>query len=289
MYSAFLCRYDMKYFFLLLFSFSLVAQDLPKPDFTMALWPDKPQSAANADVRKKTNIVRITKVSSPALELFKSKTAAKLAPAVLVFPGGAYNILAYDHEGTQVAEWLNAIGIHAIVVKYTVPGNKRQEALQDVQRAMGLVRSKAAEWGIDQKKIGVLGFSAGGHLSAHLSTNYQKRAYELIDAADELSCRPDFTVLVYPAYLYTNKDRKVLASEIKVDAHTPPAFIVQALNDKNFIDSSFNYCRALKDAKVAAEMHLYASGGHGHGLRESKHAISHWPKLCGDWIKSITK
>ena len=279
----------MKYIFLFLVSFSLLAQDLPKPDLTIALWPDKPQSAENADLTKKTNILRITKVLSPALELFKSNTAAKLAPAVLVFPGGGYGILAYDHEGTQVAKWLNSIGVHAIIVKYTVPGNKRLEALQDAQRAMGLVRSRAGDWGIDSKKIGVLGFSAGGHLSAHLSTNYKTRAYKLIDEADELSCRPDFTVLVYPAYLYTKEDRKVLASEIKVDSQTPPAFIVQALNDKKFIDSSFNYCRALKDAKVPAEMHLYAAGGHGHGLRKSDHAISHWPKLCGEWIKAITK
>ena len=274
----------MKSIILFLFSLSLVAADLPKADVSLGLWPSRPEIA---DESKMTNILRITKVQTPKLEFFKSKSAKDLAPAVLVFPGGGYNILAYDHEGTQVAEWLNSIGIHAVVVKYTVPGNKRKEALQDAQRAMGLVRSKAGDWGIDPKKIGVLGFSAGGHLSAHLSTNYATRAYKVIDEADQLSCRPDFTVLVYPAYLYAKKDRRVLAPEIKVNAQTPPAFIVQALNDKNYIDSAFNYCRALKDTKVPAEMHLYGAGGHGHGLRKSNHAISQWTELCGRWLYEV--
>jgi acetyl esterase/lipase len=281
----------MRYLLILLLSLSLFAEDkkiiTPKPDLNMALWPARPLDPANPDPETHTNIIRITKVNAPSLELFKSKSATENAPAVLIFPGGGYSILAYDLEGTEIAQWLNSIGIHAIIVRYTVPGNKRAEALQDAQRAMGIVRSHAKDWSIDSNKIGVLGFSAGGHLTANISTNYQKRTYDLIDDADKVSCRPDFSVLVYPAYLYTEKDKTILAEDILVDAKTPPAFIVQTLDDRRLIDSSFNYARALKDANVDAEIHLYAKGGHGYGMRTSDKPVSKWTILCTEWLKSI--
>ncbi|QDV20778.1 Acetylxylan esterase precursor [Gimesia panareensis] len=272
----------------LLLTLAAAPIETPQPDEQLALWPDRPLLEKSDDEVKYSNIIRITKVNRPAIEFYKSKTAKPNAPAVVIFPGGGYNILAYDLEGTEIAEWLNSIGIHAVIVKYTVPGNQREEALKDAQRALGIVRSKAKEWGINPHQIGVLGFSAGGHLAANLSTNYQKRNYKPIDDADKLSCRPDFTVLIYPAYIYQDDDKRKSASEIKVTAQTPPAFIVQTLDDRRLVDSAFNYTRDLKDAKVDAELHLYAKGGHGYGMRPSDNPVSHWPRLCGAWIKRTT-
>jgi len=273
----------------LLFSLAAAPITTPEPDERIAVWPDRPLLDKSDDEVEYKKIIRINKVTRPAIEFYKSKTAKANAPAVVIFPGGGYNILAYDLEGTEVAEWLNSIGVHAVVVKYTVPGNQREAALKDAQRSMGIVRSKAKAWDIDPEQIGVLGFSAGGHLAANLSTNYQKRNYETIDGADKLSCRPDFTVLIYPAYIYGKKDKRAMAPEIKVDAKTPPAFIVQTLDDRRLVDSSFNYTRALKDAKVDGELYLYAKGGHGYGLRPSDNPISGWPKLCADWLKRTTQ
>lgn len=281
----------MKYLLLSVFLFCSLAAapiETPAPDEQLAIWPDRPLLEKSDDEVKYSNIIRITKVNRPAIEFYKSKTAKPNAPAVVIFPGGGYNILAYDLEGTEIAEWLNSIGIHAVIVKYTVPGNQREEALKDAQRALGIVRSKAKEWGINLHQIGVLGFSAGGHLAANLSTNYQKRNYKPIDDADKLSCRPDFTVLIYPAYIYKDDDKRQSAPEIKVTAQTPPAFIVQTLDDRRLVDSAFNYTRDLKDAKVDAELHLFAKGGHGYGMRPSDNPVSHWPRLCGAWIKRIT-
>ncbi|NQZ57034.1 MAG: alpha/beta hydrolase [Lentisphaeraceae bacterium] len=191
----------MKFLFtLLLISFSLLAQEpdsIPKPDLRLALWPDRQLLDKTDDkfvYKEKSKIWLIKKVTRPAIALYKASNATANAPAVLICPGGAYNVLAYDHEGTNVATWLNSFGIHAIVLKYTVPGNQRAAALRDAQRAMGIVRSNAASWGINPNKIGILGFSAGAHLSAHLSTNYQTRKYKHLDANDKTSCRPDFTV-----------------------------------------------------------------------------------------------
>ncbi|QDU07377.1 alpha/beta hydrolase [Gimesia aquarii] len=271
----------------LLLSLAAVPIKTPKPDESLAIWPDRPLLEKSDDEVKYDKIIRITKVKRPAIEFYKAKNAKPNAPAVVIFPGGGYQILAYDLEGTEIAEWLNSIGIHAVILKYTVPGNQRDAALQDAQRAFGIVRSKAKEWSINPDQIGVLGFSAGGHLAANLSTNYQKRDYAPIDAADKLSCRPDFTILIYPAYIYDQKDKRQMAPEIKVTANTPPAFIVQTLDDRRLVDSAFNYCRALKDDKVDAELHLYAKGGHGYGMRPSKNPISGWPKLCQVWLQGV--
>lgn len=271
----------------LLLSLAAAPIKTPKPDESLAIWPDRPLLEKSDDEVKYDKIIRITKVKRPAIEFYKAKNAKPNAPAVVIFPGGGYQILAYDLEGTEIAEWLNSIGIHAVILKYTVPGNQRDAALQDAQRAFGIVRSKAKEWSINPDQIGVLGFSAGGHLAANLSTNYQKRDYAPIDAADKLSCRPDFTILIYPAYIYDQKDKRQMAPEIKVTANTPPAFIVQTLDDRRLVDSAFNYCRALKDDKVDAELHLYAKGGHGYGMRPSKNPISGWPKLCQVWLQGV--
>jgi acetyl esterase/lipase len=277
---------------LLLFCLSCTAQEViktPKPDFSLGIWPDRPLLEKSDDEVSYKRIVRITKVKRPAIEFFKAKNISGEAPCVVIFPGGGYGILAYDLEGTDIATWLNSIGFHAVILKYTVPGNRRAEALQDAQRAVGIVRSKAKEWGVKADKIGVLGFSAGGHLVANVSTNYQERAYKAVDEADKVSCRPDFSVLVYPAYIYEKKDKTKIAPEIKVNKNTPPAFIVQALDDRNYVDSALNYCRAMKNAKVDCDLHIYAKGGHGYGMRPSANEVSKWTEVCGKWLKQIAK
>ena len=169
-------------------------------------------------------------------------------------------------EGTEVAEWLNSIGISAAVLKYRVPNN-REGALQDARRAVRLVRKQASEWNIDPERVGMLGFSAGGHLTA---------------AASNSPDRPDFTILIYPAYLST--EGVELVEEIEVDAQTPPAFIVQTQDDKKYYRSSLAYALALDRHAIPAELHLFAKGGHGHGLRPSGHAVSNWPTLCEQWL-----
>ena len=231
-------------------------------------------------------VARITNVATPTLTIYPAAKAA--APAVLVFPGGGYRILAWDLEGTEVCDWLNSIGVTCVRVKYRVPARESPPPyvapLQDAQRAMGMVRARAQEWKIDPKRIGVLGFSAGAHLSAALGANFEKRSYDRVDEADDSSCRPDFTILIYPGG--TVRDGK-LAPEVQPRADTPPTFLVQTEDDPVHVESSLAYFAALKEVKVPAEMHLYPSGGHGYGLRPSALAVTTWPARAADWLRSL--
>ena len=218
---------------------------------------------------------------------------ANMGAAVVIFPGGGYTWLAWDHEGEQVARWLNSIGVTAAVLKYRVPrqpGAKDRppaQAAMDAQRAISLVRSKAKRWRIDAKRIGVLGFSAGGHLAAWATTNFDKRSYDKIDAADDVSCRPDFAVLIYPAGLIKRGPTE-LSPEIRVTPQTPPCFFVHASDDfGNSPESSVGMYLALRHAKVSAEMHIYASGGHGFGMYPTGKPTATWPKRCEDWLRDI--
>jgi len=237
-------------------------------------------------------LVHLGNVSKPTLTLYKAKgNASGFGPAVVVFPGGGYNILAIDLEGTEVCDWLTASGINCVLLKYRVPNTgpypKSSAALQDAQRAMGLVRLHAKEWGIDPKRVGVLGFSAGGHLVAAISTHFDQRLYDPIDAADKLSCRPDFAVVVYPGYLALADKNFAPNADINPTADTPPTFIVQAEDDPVHVENATNYFLQLKNAKVPAELHIYAYGGHGYGLRRTALPVTTWPQSVETWLHTI--
>ena len=205
---------------------------------TITLWPgvapgekggigeEKDMSRPDPKEPPERYIIRLGNVSKPTLTVFRPPKAKDTGAAVLVCPGGGYQILAMNLEGSEVCTWLNSLGVSAFLLKYRVPGRagleKHTAAFQDSQRALGLIRHRAKEWGIDPKRVGILGFSAGGHLSATTSTNFETRAYPAVDEADRESCRPDFTILIYPAYLTPGDDLTRLAPEIKVTANTPP-------------------------------------------------------------------
>lgn len=236
-------------------------------------------------------LIRLGNVSHPTITLYKPAKANGAVPTVVVFPGGGYQILAIDLEGTEVCDWLNEAGLACVLLKYRVPDSgpypKSPAALQDAQRAMGMVREHADEWGIDPKRVGVLGFSAGGHLAAALSTHFDKRLYDRIDAADDLSCRPDFAVVVYPGYLALQDQNMATNPEIKPTAEAPPTFIVQAEDDPVNVENATNYFLQLKNAKVPAELHIYADGGHGYGLRRTSLPVTAWPLLVEKWLQTI--
>jgi acetyl esterase/lipase len=235
-------------------------------------------------------VVRLGNVSVPTLTLYAPK-GKNTGAAVVVFPGGGYNILAIDLEGTEVCDWLNSAGITCVLLKYRVPNTgpypKSPAALQDAQRALGLVREHATEWGIDPNRIGVLGFSAGAHLAAALSTHYEKRLYDPIDAADAMSCRPDFAVIVYPGYLALADQNFAPNQDINPTANTPPTFIVQAEDDPVHVENATVYFLQLKNAKVPAELHIYSQGGHGYGLRRTALPVTTWPQAVEAWLHTI--
>jgi len=240
-------------------------------------------------LRPGDDTIRTANVTAPTLTVFRPAAEKNTGAAVIICPGGGYSILAWNKEGTEVAEWLNTIGVTGIVLKYRVPARKGQERhaapLQDAQRAIGLVRQQAKELAIDPQRIGILGFSAGGHLAATASNNYEKRTYDRLDAADELSSRPDFSLLIYPAYLAGKADN-ALPPELKVTANTPRTFIAMTEDDGVRVECALFYYLALKNAKVPVEMHLYPTGGHGYGLRKSEHLISTWPQRAEEWLRS---
>lgn len=236
-------------------------------------------------------VIRLGNVSQPTITIFSPSKEKQTGAAVLVCPGGGYHILAWDLEGTEVCEWLNSIGVTGVLLKYRVPkraGLERHAApLQDAERAMGMIRERADEFGIDPKRIGVLGFSAGGHLAAALCSTDETRTYPKVDSADETSARPDFAVIVYPGYLTVKDEGDKLPPELRVGTHTPPTFLVQAQDDSVRVETSLFYYLALKQAKVPAELHIYPTGGHGYGLRPTKDAVTTWPQRAAEWMRSL--
>lgn len=269
------------------------------PDLQPAAGPEFAGMATEPIAGKLGQFVQ--NISRPTMTVY-SPTGKNASVAVIVFPGGGYQELAIDLEGTEVCDWLTRKGITCVLLKYRVPNSgmhwdekcrcqmkpKAPTALEDAQRAIGLVRLHAREWHIDPRKIGVLGFSAGGHLVADISTHFDKRLYPPVDAADQESCRPDFAVALYPGHLWIDDKKFALNPDIRVTKQTPPTFLVQAENDNvDSINHSLVYYIALKNAGVPVEMHLYAEGGHAFGLRRTKAPITRWPELLETWLGTI--
>ncbi len=246
---------------------------------TRLLWPDgAPGALGNEEIDK------------PSITLYLPAAEKANGAAVVVCPGGGYHILVMDLEGTEICDWLNSIGVTGVLLKYRVPKRegleKHAAALQDAQRALGLLRQNAAQWRLDPKRLGVLGFSAGGHLAAVLSNNYDHRTYSPCDPADTVSCRPDFTILIYPAYLTVKEAGDQIAPELNITSKTPPTFMAMAADDSVRVETAAFYALALRKASVPFELHIYPTGGHGYGLRPSKDLVTTWPQRAADWLRS---
>jgi acetyl esterase/lipase len=272
---------------------------------TMPLWPSTPPGAPNVaagqqehDTTKSSDnmiagkrVARIGFVSKPTLAFYPAPSGKNTGATIVVFPGGAYQIIAYDLEGTEVCDWLNGIGVNCALVKYRVPNAgpfpKYTQDLADAQRAVRVVRQHASQWQLDPNRVGVLGFSAGGHLVAVLGAHAADPIYPAIDDADKLSARPDFTLLIYPGYLQSDDDPLTVRPEVKPIALTPPSFLIQTEDDTAKVENAWIYYEALKQAKVPAEMHLFANGGHGYGLRPTKLPVTHWPDLAATWLRTL--
>ena len=281
-------------------AFASFAQAASEP---IPLWPGAPPGDTGglppeADMTNPTDnavsgkpVIRLGNVSVPTITVFPAPAEKATGTAVMVCPGGGYRILAMDLEGTEVCEWLNSIGVTAVLLKYRVPAREGQPkhgpALQDAQRAMGVIRQRAGEWGIDPMRVGCLGFSAGGHLCAALSASAAARTYEAVDDADKQSCRPDFMALIYAAYL-TQKDKgDEVNPETAVSKTTPPTFIAMTEDDPVRAETGLFYYLALKKAGIPAELHLYPMGGHGYGLRRTPFNISTWPQRVEGWLRTL--
>jgi acetyl esterase/lipase len=264
---------------------------------TLDVWPGTPPGDENftppttLPAQKNDGITRIPVITSPTLTLFRPPADRANGAVVVVCPGGGYNILAWNLEGTEIADWLNSIGVTAVVLKYRVP--RRDSAaphaapLKDAQRALRLVRSHATDWAIDPQRVGILGFSAGGNLAVMAATHWDETTYPKLDQIDELSCRPDFAVPIYPAYLGDEKKAGPLSPLVRVSKETPPMFITVTHDDAlRGINAASLYIE-LKKANVPAELHIFAKGGHGYGLRPSANAVSHWPQHCEAWLRAM--
>lgn len=276
---------NILFFFVLLLPYTAKCQDKE----VVYLWPGKVPGEIKEkqkpviDTTNKDKVIRITEITNPAIEVWLPDQAKNNGSGVIVCPGGAYIRLSYNKEGTEIAEWLNKMGCAAFVLTYRVP-DKRDGALQDAQRALRIVRSNSARWKLDPEKIGIMGFSAGGSLSARSATLFNTRAYSPVDQLDSLSCRPSFALLIYPAYLDMGEN-KTLTPELKITKETPPIFIFQTADD-NYGNSSLVMAGALRNAKSPVEFHFYQKGGHGYGLRPGNPAAETWPSLAEKWLAS---
>lgn len=255
------------------------------------LWPEKVPGEPKEkqppviDNSRKDDVLRYSEVTNPALEVFLPDQSLRNGSAVIVCPGGGYWILAYDLEGTEIAAWLNKLGYTAFVLQYRVP-DKKEGALQDVQRAMRIIRENSKKWDLDPEKIGVMGYSAGGSLSARASVLFNKKTYLPVDKSDSLSCRPSFTMLIYPAYLDLGLNNS-LTPELELNKDVPPVFIFQTADDP-YGNSALVMASSLRNAKLSVELHLLPAGGHGYGLRPGKVAAETWPVLAENWLKRLS-
>jgi acetyl esterase/lipase len=283
-------------------------------NMTLPLWNGSPPLQKEMDLKEKVvseGIVRIGNVQIPTIEVYLPAKQIATGQAVVIFPGGGYSILAYDWEGTDFAKWLNSQGIAGIVVKYRLPKSAsltdpKEVPLMDAQRAIRLVRQNASDWNIAPSKVGVMGFSAGGHLASTLSTQYSHTVDRTMDAADALSARPDFSILIYPVITFvspaihsgsmkallgenqTEELKKRFSAELNVTAETPPTFLVHAGDDTGVpVENSLLYYAALRAKGVAASLHVYPEGGHGFAFGLGKGPVENWRDVLLDWINAL--
>lgn len=259
------------------------------PSETKELPPESDTSPPDGRTVAGRRVIRLGNVSTPQITIYRPDAKIDTGTSVIVCPGGGHNILAYDLEGTEVAEWLTTIGVTGIVLKYRVPAreptNRYRAGLQDAQRAVSLVRANAAEWKLNEKRIGICGFSAGGEIAGLASLRSDQRTYDSIDDVDKVSCRPDFAMLIYPAYFADAKTAK-LREDVVVPDNAPPTFFVHAYDDGVTPLSSVLLFVELKKKGIASELHVYAKGGHGYGLRETDAAVTSWPGRAASWLKA---
>jgi acetyl esterase/lipase len=273
-------------------SASLHAAERPLID----VWPGKapgetkeigPEESRPPQPKQRQDVIRLTNVSKPTLTLYQPPEGKRNGAAVIVCPGGGYSILAWDLEGTEIAEWLNSIGVTAAVLKYRIPrregDSENKLPLMDAQRSVSLIRSKASDLGIDPKRIGILGFSAGGHLAGATCLKFNQRQYDKIDAIDDVSSRPDFGVLIYAAYFADQNGN--LRPDYQPTKETPPLFFAFAMDDRVPVEGSFALAKAMKSIGGSAELHMYDSGGHGFGMRKSNDPCHTWPARCAEWME----
>lgn len=260
----------------------------PPGDDGLELPPEQDTSGPNGRAVAGQPVIRLGNVTTPELAVYRPDPARANGASVIICPGGGHRILAYDLEGTEVAEWLQGLGVTAFVLKYRVPareGRPRYDAaVQDGQRAVSIVRSRASEWGLDPNRIGILGFSAGGQTAA-LTALMQSRLYDPVDPADEASHLPNAAMLIYPAYLVDREQPTRLNPEVTVTDAAPPTFLVHAWDDGVTPQSSLQLAAALKQQGVPCELHLYSKGGHGYGMRPTDLPVTHWPARCEDWLR----
>lgn len=292
-----------------LFSVSLIQAQNKIP-----VWPDKIPNrieSGEQELAENNDILWISKIQTPEIEIYLPTNRNNTGVGVMIMPGGGYAGLAYDWEGTDIAKWFNSVGIAAFVLKYRVPlsksvENKEWVPLQDAQRAIRLIRSKAEEFGIDPEKIGIMGFSAGGHLASTLGTHYDQKIPFLNDEIDQISARPDFEILMYPVISMRpeithggSRDNLIgkdpspelintFSNELHVDSETPPTFLLHATDDGAVkVENSLVFFQALRDHKVPVEMHIFPSGGHGFGLGIGNPSLEQWPDLLAQWINQL--
>lgn len=281
----------------LLVAFPLVASaEDPSP---IPIWPegaipgDEGLELPPEEAKDKNNdgILRISNVSIPTITPYLAPEDTNTGAAIVVAPGGGYNILAYKHEGTDVCDFLNRIGVNAILLKYRVPRRpnreKHEAPLQDAQRAISLVRSKAEDWNIDPDRIGILGFSAGGHLTVMSMTSGEDRTFVTDSSIDSFSCVPNFGIPIYPAYLVNEEDRNTLSPEVIVTETTPPAFLAIAHGDKKFVEGTAVFYLEMFRKQRPCELHIYGHGGHGFGMKDIPEKVSEWPLRLTDWLTAM--
>lgn len=298
----------------LIILFSLCSQLLVAQNFNLPLWETNIPNQNNTNVDEKiviTDKLRITQVDKPMIQVYLPTKPYVSGEAVVICPGGGYRILAYNHEGSDIAKWLNSQGIVGIVLKYRLPHTQnniegRLSPFLDAQRAIRITRFHAKEWGIDSNKIGIMGFSAGGHLASTLGTHYEDNFF-ITDKVDSINCRPDFMILMYPVitfqepFLHSGSRNNLIcddndstlinyySSELHISEDTPPTFLVHAGDDKGVpVENSLMFYNNLKRKGVVSELHIFQEGGHGFGLAIGKGRLEQWKDLCITWIKNIT-